>query len=320
MTLALQDISRLLYIIKIYQNNSTPLRNYVQRTFNDEPIKQARLPNYEIVEKFCEQTKLINVDSNSISLTTLGKTLVKIYEEKKEISEEFKDFFVKDCLFECSLGKKILDTLKKFNIKDGKKWYPKEDVYELFEFPQILPLLYESGVLSKKNHIVEINPEYSQFKVEKRLTQKQLDEQLKNWKITGDIAEEIVLEFEKNRLKKQGHKLESEKVEIISKDFANAGYDIVSFFEYNNKMEKIYVEVKGSTEKEFDFYWSANELEKARELGDKYWIYFVSEIDVKNKTAPTDPIRIQDPAETLFSDPSYKVETEKYHITKIDSI
>ncbi len=322
MVLTLLDIPKLLNIIKLYENKEfASSRNYVQRTFNDEPVKEARFPNYFEIEKLCSELNLIKIESEAILLTELGKKSLDYYDKENHINEKFKEIFIKECLFKTEMGEKIKNTFSKFYIGENQNiWYPKWEIYDLFEIPEILPILYESGLLEKKDTIVEINPKYFQsiHKTQKKMTQKQLEAQLQNWKNIGDVAEEIVLNFEQNRLKKEGHFVESKKVKKISSEFANAGYDIESFFEYQNKIEQIYIEVKGSSEKEFDFYWSTNELEKAREHGEKYWIYFIPEIDVETRSSPKEPIKIQNPAEKMFNDETFKIEIEKYHITKID--
>lgn len=322
MVLNLTDIPRLLSLIKLYDKEKFASQSYVQQTFNDEPVKQARLPDYEEVEKYCKELKLLKTESEKIFLTELGEKILECYDKENSINDEFKETFIKDALFQTEIGEIIRNIFSKFYTGENQnKWYPKWEICGMFENPEILPLLYELDILVKEDTTVGINPKYFQIinKSQKKMTQKELEKQLQNWKITGEIAEEIVLEFEKNRLKKEGHFEESEKVKRISSEFANAGYDIESFFEDQNKMQEIYIEVKGSTEKKLDFYWSSNELEKAREYGEKYGIYFVSEIDIKTRTSPRDPIKIQNPAEAIFNDPSFKIESEKYHITKIDS-
>ena len=322
MVLTIFDIPRLLHIIKLYDKEKFASRSYVQQTFNDEPVRQAKLPNYEEVEKFCKELKLLGIESEKIFLTKLGNKILEHYNKVNNDNEEFKEIFIKESLFDTEIGEKIRASFSKFYVGENQnRWCPKWEIYDLFETPEILPILYELDILEKKDTTVEINTKYFQIikKSQKKITQDQLEKQLQNWKITGDIGEEIVLIFEKNRLKKEGHITESEKVERISDENANAGYDIESFLEHQGNMHEIYIEVKASTEKEFAFYWSANELEKAKEYGEKYWIYFVPEIDVKTRSSPREPIKIQNPAETIFKDQSFKTEIEKYHITKIDS-
>ena len=75
-----------------------------------------------------------------------------------------------------------------------------------------------------------------------------------------------------------------------------------------------FIEVKGTTKKEFSFYWSINEINTAKELSSNYWIYHVSEIDVQNKTSSNDPKMINNPYENIFSNDLFQKNIESYHI------
>ena len=322
MVLTLNDIPKLLCLIKLYHNKQFASQSYVQKTFNDGPVKHAKLPNYKEIEKYCKEFKLLKIESEKIYLTNIGEKILECYDKENNINDEFKELFITESLFQTDTGEKIRNAFSKFHTDENQNQYcPIHKVYDMFENPKILPLLYELDILVKKDRIVEINSKYSQIikKSQKKLTLKELEYQLQNRRITGEIAEEIVLEFEKNRLKKEGYVKESEKIKKISIEFANAGYDIESFLKHQGNMSEIYIEVKGSTEKEFDFYLSANEFRKAKEYGDKYWIYFVPEIDIKTRSSTKKPIMIQNPSETIFNDSSFKIEIEKYHIAEIDS-
>ena len=105
--------------------------------------------------------------------------------------------------------------------QDGILWYPKKEIYGLLTFPEIMPVLYEMNFLEKKNSIVEINPKYMHLMHgQNKITQKQLESRLLHQKTVGEIGEEIVLDFEKNRLKREGCLTEASKVNRISTEFA----------------------------------------------------------------------------------------------------
>jgi len=187
-----------------------------------------------------------------------------------------------------------------------------------------LPLLYESNILLQKNKQVVINPIYANlFKIEKktrnvRITQKQIDQKLVLMKKVGEIAEEIVVDYEKKRLKNKGFLDESKNVTRISQMNASAGYDIESF---NEKSDDINVhdrliEVKGSTGTEFDIHWSKNETVQAKDNPDKYFLYYVYEIDIIRRTSPHKPIIISDPFHNILENSEYDKVIEGYHITK----
>ena len=117
----------------------------------------------------------------------------------------------------------------------------------------------------------------------------------------GEIAENKVLEFEKEQ---------SRKARRISQENANAGYDIES--------DGRLIEVKGSTGDEFDIYWSQNEIETARENRDKYWLYFVPGVDIKSKTSK-EPELYPDPIANILESEQYKEKKETLHIIKNNS-
>jgi len=94
--------------------------------------------------------------------------------------------------------------------------------------------------------------------------------------ITGEKGEVLVVEYEKDRLKKY-QELKS-KIEQKSLNDDSLGYDILSF--ETNGRER-YIEVKttgGKISSELSFYLTDNELQTAKR-DENYWIYIVSEID-----------------------------------------
>jgi hypothetical protein len=91
-------------------------------------------------------------------------------------------------------------------------------------------------------------------------------------KILGDRGEEIVVEFEKLKLKEWG--FDSSKVKHIAKTDDTAGYDIESFDENGNP---ILIEVKSTSRDNkgyVEFNISDNEYTKATKESN-YWIYLV---------------------------------------------
>lgn len=322
MVIKIKEILRLLRIIKLYSADGKASKNFVQRTFNDEPVKEADLPNYVEIEKICADLGMIKVDSHLIQITKLGSKVVEST-VNSEINEKTKKI-LSECFLNGKIGKTILESLSKFNTKNGIRWYPKQEVFALFDRPEILPILYEIGFLEKKNNIVVLNKIFTPTIIEKvqklqsagdiRITQKQIDANLQVKKIIGNIAEKLALEYEKNRLKKDGFIKESENVTLISQEYANAGYDICSF---NGKSDKLefdrFIEVKGSIGKDIDFFWSQNEIDGARKLGDKYWIYFIPSINIEKQNSD-EPILMCNPFREIFENTQYKKQIEVYHI------
>ena len=96
----------------------------------------------------------------------------------------------------------------------------------------------------------------------------------------GDRGEKIVLDFERERLRKaELHEL-ANKVERVSLKSDSFGYDILSF---NSDGSKRFIEVK-ATNTNVDntkFFISSNELDRARNLKN-YYLYIVYNITSKN--------------------------------------
>ena len=319
MTLSLNDLFRILRLVKLYQRESNSSRNYVKKSYDSEPIKQLKLPNYDEIENFCLKLNLIIKNSDDIKLTKFGIEISELF--KQDVSLANKKI-VEQCFETQEIKKNIENALEKFHYSDGKNWIPKWDVVSLFENVHILPILYQTGFLQKNDLSVIVNPEFKKLislKYKKKIPLEQLEKNLEHQKKIGDIAEKFVLNFEKNRLKNLGFEEESNKIRQISIDFSNAGYDIESF---NGKtrdgVPDRFIEVKGTTKKEFSFYWSINEINTAKELSSNYWIYYVSEIDVQNKTSSNDPKMINNPYENIFSNDLFQKNIESYHIQEQD--
>ena len=315
MTLSLKDLSRVLRLVKLYQRESNSSRNYVKKSYDSEPIKQLKLPNYDEIETFCLKLNLIIKNDAEIKLTKFGIELFELFENDLSLANKK---IVEQCFEIQDIKKNIQNALEKFHYSNGKKWFPKWDVVNLFEDTQILPILYQTGFLQKNDLSVIVNPEFEKLislKYKKKIPLEQLEKNLEHQKKIGDIAEKFVLNFEKNRLKNLGFEEESNKIRQISIDFSNAGYDIESF---NGKtrdgVPDRFIEVKGTTKKELDFHWSINEINVAKNLGSHYWIYHVSEIDIQNKISVNEPKMINNPYDNIFSNDLFEKNIENYHI------
>ena len=107
--------------------------------------------------------------------------------------------------------------------------------------------------------------------------------------VAGRVAEEWALAWERARL--AGHMF-LDSVRSISDENAAAGFDILSFDGLRALSHDRFIEVKGYAD-EFSFFWSREEMEAARRLRMRYWLYLV---DRRRISAPAYcPELIQDP-------------------------
>ena len=328
MTVKIFQIKKLIEAIERYQDNKVANRERVKKDFDLQGItKGVDYPDFNANEKFCLDGGILGLENDGLYFTELGKMLL----ENIDSPEKFREVFIQNFILKNNFSEIIIPILSEFHESDdGKLWYERKEIVDLFERKDILPVLREIELLIYNDNEIVINPKYQknetikEQRTKKRKTsQKKLEEDLEKKKEIGKIAEKIVLNFEKKRLEKEFPE-KAEKVAQISEDWANAGYDIESF---DGPGEEIlpdrFIEVKGTTGKKFSIFWSENEIRKAKELREKYWIYFVSEIDPKNVDWNKEPKRIQDPFVKI--DPydnnenennNFNKETESFHITK----
>ena len=105
----------------------------------------------------------------------------------------------------------------------------------------------------------------------KKISEDDLYDNLEKQKEQGQEGEEFVLAYERDRICNQDLKCKIERISILD---VSAGFDIVSFNDDNSKTFDRFIEVKTYVGKPH-FYWSKNEIEKARLMGDAYFIYLV---------------------------------------------
>lgn len=135
---------------------------------------------------------------------------------------------------------------------------------------------------------------------------------LENEKI-GEQAEMFVYEYEKKRLGFSS----ANKVKIISSIDVSAGYDIISFnTEHSSKADR-FIEVKAVTDR-LEFYWSNNEYETAKLLGEQYFLYLVSLSKIQDKNYT--PEIIQNPAEKIMGSDNWLINPHSYFIRKIENL
>ncbi len=105
---------------------------------------------------------------------------------------------------------------------------------------------------------------------------------------------------------------ESKFVKKISDLNVSAGYDILSFDAKSLDLKyDRFIEAKGSSNNLISFEWSNNEMRKAKNLGQKYWIYFLGGVDIEKKSSMEQPILFQDPIKKIIGNPDFDLEYSK---------
>lgn len=143
----------------------------------------------------------------------------------------------------------------------------------------------------------------------KKVSIEQFKKSLEQKDEAGKQAELFVLQYEKNRLKNHPH---ADKIERIAETYINAGYDIQSYNDLDSFILDRFIEVK-SYQNEITFYWSTNEVKKAKQLSTKYYLYLVDRSLINSDDYA--PKILQNPHKKIFENDTWKKETENWKIT-----
>lgn len=167
-----------------------------------------------------------------------------------------------------------------------------------------IPVFKKLGVIEEAGDLLWVSPVYVADVARTRaesagVTEESLLQSLEKRRKLAILAEEAVVQYERNRLRSIGKSAEESLVRRISDLDVAAGYDIDSFngdaplFDYDR-----FIEVKSSQEAPVHFYWTVGERRTAERLGPRYWIYFVGSFRASSD-ARISPILVQDPAASL---------------------
>ncbi len=283
------NLQKIIVFLNILRESQQPTLNYLQGKFKNF------FTGFEDVLLFLIDMGLIKINDNKIKLkddlslnkNELTDSLLKIifsnpFYRKSELAKFINFFVFKSGEYWFSRDKKLrLKTsgIRNFLINLGFLVYDKEnDNY----FISKKGIGYLSIILSKQN-----------------LTPRALFKKLKDIEELGIAAEEVVLKYEKSRLKKFPALLK--KIRHISKEKVNAGYDIQSYSLKlgSEKPHLRYIEVKAVSELDKKFYWSRNEIAVAENLGDEYYLYLVP-VKAKNKFDIKNLVIVQNPYEKVL--------------------
>jgi len=131
-----------------------------------------------------------------------------------------------------------------------------------------------------------------------KLKLEQLRRTLEDQAKLGEAAEIFVMEYEAKRLNWRLPKR-------ISEIDVSAGYDIMSYESCASTTFDRFIEVKAVGESR-SFHWSSNEIEKAKLLGERYYLYLVN-MRKREPTIIQNPIELTNSSDWIFEAESYTV-------------
>jgi hypothetical protein len=310
MAIKLSQLSIFLNIVQSFENdpNTKSKLNILEKMLRHTKLEHGQLIDVDGIIQFSMDSNLIKIQDNIIHIEKDFHEILDLF--KSEENEKIKKILRTKFLSNPEIHKLFSTGLKDFNKGRIGYWIELEKVIDSFKNIQFVEILWELDVLQSEKNIAIIN---SELKIqddiirkitEQPQTQAQLDKIKAIQKQVGEIAEKFVIEFEKQRLKEEHCDEKIDKINQISITNTRAGYDIESFNDKSSLSYDRFIEVKGSINKKFDIHWSVNEINKAKEHPDKYWLYFVSEIDLETGTCPNTPELYPNPFVNIFQNKS----------------
>lgn len=306
------ELNRVLLIINSISDVNTPLSRHVVVKECQKITIEGRMPEHEQSIDFALNIGLIDtVGKSKIKMNREGLAFLDLNPEKLyDLSSKQKNFLIRRHFFDGSFQKAVKFYFRCYELSDKMQTltWSETDGTPFGENKWVSSFMEQLGVIYYSRNRYIVKRKYSEAIAEfiaepKGLTETKLFEIIEEKKQLGDLAEKLAFEWEVDRLAKAGYIVESHCVKRISKLDVSAGFDIKSFDGKSKGMKfDRFIEVKGSKGPGIRFIWSENEINVAKKLGDKYWIYYIGGVDVHKKEGKFEPILYQNPLKTLHAD------------------
>ena len=238
-----------------------------------------RYPNPKPALTLAYQLGLVASQGPRASLTPVGKLFIKeIAAEPLDLTPHQAKLLIGILLDDVGLKHGVASVLRFFRkAPDGRVQARLQDFSVEEPTTTCIKILQQLRILSYGDGFLILNPEFEAILPPALIGATRVDEETLWRKLAaqrerGRIAEEFVVERERDRLAMAGRADLAELVFRVSTIDVSAGYDIES---YEKDGSPRCIEVKSSTGVRVQFEWSIGERRKASELRGRYWIYFV---------------------------------------------
>ncbi|MBU2052835.1 MAG: DUF3883 domain-containing protein [Nanoarchaeota archaeon] len=298
-------------------------------TSSEKNVEQGYLKNYFLpimdkasnVIEFCNSIKLLSNENSRLIITNFGKEFLglnpPIPYRKYEINPTQKKYLIYRIISSEKYQKEVQDLVRKFMLNENGQLFLnnfKKNSGATF----LLNILEQLDFLNYGKESIMVEEEYENELVLYNLNSKNqsLDKFLERKveeAIRGSIAEHYVLEYERKRLKYQKAIDNINKIKLVSLENVYAGYDIASFDSEESEEFDRFIEVKSSQYSKVHFFISKNEIKRAEQEKNKYWIYYVEMTGRK-------PIKLRlfrNPIDTIIrNEKEYNIESSQLEITE----
>jgi hypothetical protein len=275
----------------------------------------ARIPNADLLIDLSVFLGLTDIKKRGkiimISLTDVGRCLLSFKQfERDRFTKQQGKFLLSMVLKKVDISNDLISVINIFNTtSNGDLWVDYRDTRIGCLENRILRLLQQLGAAEYISGNIVIAKHEVEWLISMVSPNLYIDagnllDLLEIKRKHGELAEEFVLHKERERLINCNREDLSILVRKVSDQNIAAGYDILSFDGKDSDIfHDRFIEVKGTTGNQVSFYISKNELETARRLRDKYWIYCVLNIETTKKL-----IMLRNPNKTVFKNRNFTVE------------
>lgn len=274
-------------------------------------VVEGRIPDHEQTLEFAARFGLIELTETTCCATEDGMTLLALNPSNLlDLTDEQKKMLVRSYYLGGHCRRTCKDLFGSFafsSVHETIRWSA-ADSKPLAVERWVVDHLCQLGALVEGDGWLQVHPEYVRaiaafVDEDLGLTEEKLKALLQEKEEVGMLAERIVVDFERERLRRAGFVVEASCVKRVSHLRVNVGYDIESFDGQSSDLVfDRFIEVKGAKGRDVRFFWSANEIDVAQKLRNRYWIYFQGGVSLKAGTAKDDPVLFQDPHESIFAD------------------
>ena len=289
------EIKNLVKLYSILENNLEYLDN-AKLQYSTQNIYLRESLNFLI------EIGIISVDWNNIKIhdTSSGEIEDKIFNKIAESSE---------------FGLEVKEYLNNFvNLNDTYSFKP-DAIYNNATSHLRNFLIYAKKIVYENNEYKVIDNNILELFLKNEYSPKKLEKDLKDKKQLGDDAEKLIFKKEQYKVDQINPSL---KVDHVALRDVSAGYDIQSFEKKDDRVEKIYIEVKAVSKSNYKFHLSVQEKQTANKLKDKYFIYLLP-VDKSNpdKFDYNQLLKITNVDKSIFQNKlEWKVENDGFIIFK----
>lgn len=280
----------------------------------ESTVQSGAFPDHELTVEYAVSVGFATIGEGTLALTAAGTEFSSLNPDFfYELTAEQRLVLARNHYLGGAFQGGCRDVLKAFNVsEDGSRLFWSDVDDGTITGPTwMIDHLCQLGVITRTEDGFETSAELSSVAVDfrdepKGLTEEKFRELLADKLAAGDIGEQLIVAYERERLSNLGALVESHCVRRIGNVRLNAGYDVESFNGPSNAVGfDRFIEVKSARCKDVHFFWTENEMKVAEKLGERYWIYFVGGINVASRTASQEPLMFQDPLKSVLQNATF---------------